>query len=278
MKEFEKAKQAYEETPIPRELNDRVRTGIRQGRAAYRRSHGMRWGALGTAACLAVLIAGLNLSPAFAAAAAEVPVVGGLFQVLTVRNFTEENGDRTLEVEQPSVTGSDFAEQIDREIQARVEEKLAEGEQVVADYKDAFFATGGTQEDWDQHENAVSVTYEIKSQTDTTVSFVVNSYIAITNSMEEQFYYNLDLAAGKELTLADLLGEDWVAVCNDAIRAQMEAAEDPTVFFPPEQGGFTTVDETTSFYINEAGSPVVVFPKYAVAPGYLGNVEFEIDA
>ena len=48
------------------------------------------------------------------------------------------------------------------------------------------------------------------------------------------------------------------------------------MFFPEDMGGFTTVDETTSFYINETGNPVVVFPKYTVAIGALGNVEFEI--
>ena len=44
-----------------------------------------RWGA--TAACFAVLLAGLNLSPTIAKAAAEVPVLGGLFQVLTLVDY-----------------------------------------------------------------------------------------------------------------------------------------------------------------------------------------------
>lgn len=48
------------------------------------------------------------------------------------------------------------------------------------------------------------------------------------------------------------------------------------MFFSADEGGFTTVDESTQFYLNEAGNPVVVFPRYAVAPGYLGAVEFEI--
>ena len=56
----------------------------------------------------------------------------------------------------------------------------------------------------------------------------------------------------------------------------MAAAEDPSVYFDESMGGFSTVDETTSFYINEAGDPVVVFPPYTVAIGALGTVEFEI--
>lgn len=276
MNDFQHAKEAYESTPIPAELKDRVRSGIRQGKAnRARRAWGRRLGTV--AACFAVLVAVLNVSPAAAAAAADVPVLGGLFQMLTVRSFAEENGDRTLEVSQPAVESGDaLAQRVNAEIQAIVDEKIAEGEQMVADYKDAFFATGGTQEQWDQHDNSVSVTYEIKSQTDTAVSFVVDSVVTTAGALEEQFYYNLDLAAGKELTLADVLGEDWVTVCNDSIRSQMAAAEDPSVYFDESMGGFTTVDETTQFYLNEAGSPVVVFPKYTVAIGAMGVVEFEI--
>ena len=276
MNEFKEAKQAYDNVPVPAELDQRVRAGIRQGKARRARQ---AWGKrLGTvAACFVVVVGALNVSPTMASAAADIPVLGGLFRVLTVRSFTDENSDRTLEVEQPAVEGCDaLVQRVNREIQAIVDEKTAEGEQLIAEYKDAYFATGGTQEEWERHDNTVSVTYDIKSQTDTTVSFVVNSSVSIANAYQEQFYYNLDLTADKELTLADLLGEDWVTICNDSIRAQMAASENADMFFTEDQGGFTTVDETTNFYIDQSGDPVVVFPKYTVAPGAMGEVEFTI--
>ena len=275
MKEFKEARERYEATPIPEELDQRVRAGIRQGRSHYR-SRRLRRSLGAAAACFVVVFGALNLSPTVAAAAADLPVLGGIFRVLTVRDFTDVNSDRTVKVEQPAVSGSDYADKISAQIQAKVVEKIAEGEQIVADYKEAYFATGGTQEEWEKHDNQVTVTYDIKSQTDTTVSFVVSSAVSIANAYQEQTYYNLDLASERELTLRDLLGEDWVAVCNDAIRAQMAAAEDPTVYFEESAGGFATVDETTSFYINESGNPVVVFPPYTVAIGAMGSVEFEI--
>ena len=276
MNEFKEAKQAYDNVPVPAELDQRVRAGIRQGKARRARQ---AWGKrLGTvAACFVVVVGALNVSPTMASAAADIPVLGGLFRVLTVRSFTDENSDRTLEVEQPAVEGCDaLAQRVNREIQAIVDEKTAEGEQLIAEYKDAYFATGGTQEEWERHDNTVSVTYDIKSQTDTTVSFVVNSSVSIANAYQEQFYYNLDLTADKELTLADLLGEDWVTICNDSIRAQMAASENADMFFTEDQGGFTTVDEMTNFYIDQSGDPVVVFPNYTVAPGAMGEVEFTI--
>ena len=276
MNEFKEAKQAYENTPIPAELDQRVRAGIRQGKAKRaRRAWGKRLGTV--AACFVVVVGALNVSPTMAAAAADIPVLGGLFQVLTIRSFTDENSDRTLEVEQPAIQGGGaFAQQVNEEIQKRVDAKTAEGEQLVAEYKDAFLATGGTQEEWEQHDITVSVSYDIKSRTDAVVSFLVESNVSFTNAYWERTYYNLDLTVDKELTLADLLGEDWVTVCNDSIQEQMAASEDPSVYFDESMGGFKTVDESTSFYINQAGNPVVVFPPYAVAPGAMGYVEFEI--
>lgn len=279
MNEFRTAKEAYDQTPIPQELNERVQAGIRQGSEAYRSAHrrvSLRRTLTTAAACFVVVVGTLNLSPTVAAAAADVPVLGGLFQILTVRSYEDTNDDRTVEVEQPGLEGGALAQQVSQEIQERVDAKIAEGEKIIADYKEAFLATGGTEEEWAEKDNTVSVTYDIKSQTDTTVSFVVDSYVSIASAYQEQVYYNLDLAANREITLADLLGENWVEICNESIRTQMAESEDPSVFFSEDMGGFTTVDETTSFYINEAGNPVVVFPKYTVAIGAMGNVEFEI--
>lgn len=279
MNEFRTAKEAYDQTPIPQELNERVQAGIRQGSEAYRSAHrrvALRRTLTTAAACFVVVVGTLNLSPTVATAAADVPVLGGLFQILTVRSYEDTNDDRTVEVEQPGLEGGALAQQVSQEIQERVDAKIAEGEKIIADYKEAFLATGGTEEQWAEKDNTVSVTYDIKSQTDTTVSFVVDSYVSIASAYQEQVYYNLDLAANREITLADLLGENWVEICNESIRTQMAESEDPSVFFSEDMGGFTTVDETTSFYINEAGNPVVVFPKYTVAIGAMGNVEFEI--
>lgn len=281
MNHIEQEKKRYEETEIPAELNDRVQAGIRQGKTNYRKASALRrWkrSGLAVAACLAVTVGVLNVSPTAAAAAADLPVLGGLFQVLTLRDYTEALEDYTVDVEQPAVTGTALADKVTAEIQERVDAKLAEGEQIVAEFKEAFFATGGTEEQWAERENEVSVTYEIKSQTDSTVSFVVDSYVSVASAYQEQVYYNLDLENDQVITLADVLGEDWVAVCNDSIKAQMAAAEDPSVYFEEDFGGFTTVDEMTQFYLNEAGHPVVVFPRATVAIGAMGIVEFEIGA
>ena len=259
MNEFKKAREDYEAVPVPHELGERVQAGIRQGKTNYRRRRWSRYAA-SAAACLVVLVGALNLSPAMAAAAAEVPVLGGFFRVLTVRDFHQEEDGIQYDVNVPGIESeSDIAQRVNAVIQEKVDAHMAKAQQDWEDYKDAFFATGGTEEEWGGRTMDVIVDYEVKSQTDTRLSFVVTFGEGWVCSMEETYCYNLDLAEDRDITLAELLGENWVERCNEAVRAGIEASVDEegfTYFFPPEQGGFTTVDESTAFYIREDGVPV----------------------
>ena len=283
MNEFRHAKEAYESTPIPPELPERVQAGIRTGKAGYRRRHSrrlQRW--IATAACFGLVLAGLNLSPAIARAAAGVPVLGGLFQVLTFVDYDKSEDGIRYSVSAPKVEAEgSLAEKVNAAIQEKVDQHLAKAQKDWEDYREAFFATGGTEEDWAGREMDVIVDYEIKSQSETRVSFVVSFAEGWVSSYEERYYYNLDLAQNRELTLRDFLGEDWIAVCNAAIQKQIDESTDAdgfTYFFPPDEGGFTTVDESTSFYVREDGAVVVCFPKYSIAAGAAGEVEFLIQA
>ncbi|MCI8328878.1 MAG: DUF3298 domain-containing protein [Oscillibacter sp.] len=281
MKDFENAKAEYDRTPIPPELSGRVQTGIREGKALYhsRRRRTLRR-ALTTAACFGCLVAGLNLSPTFARAAANVPVLGGLFQVLTVVRYDKTDDGIHYDVSVPQVeAGDDLARQVNDMIQQKVDAHLAKARQDWDDYRDAFFATGGTEEEWGDREMDVIVGYDIKSQSDSRVSFVVTLAEGWVSSYEERYYYNLDLSEGRNLTIQDFLGEDWVETCNASIQRQIAQSVDEegfTFFFAPEEGGFTTVDEDTGFYVREDGTVVVCFPEYAIAAGAAGSPEFPI--
>lgn len=279
MNEFRSAKEAYDNTPIPAELPDRVRAGIEEGRARRRsRRRVRRWAA--AAACFAVTVAALNLSPTIAKAAADVPVLGGLFRVLTVISYDASDGGINYLVSVPRLEADgDRAEQVNAAIREKVDQHLAKARQDWDDYKEAFFATGGTEEEWAGREMDVIVDYEVKSQTETRVSFVVTLAEGWVSSMEERYYYNLDLSENRDLTLRDVLGEDWVSVCNASIQRQIADSVDEegfTFFFTPEDGGFTTVDETTGFYVREDGTAVVCFPRYGIAAGAAGFPEFPI--
>ena len=278
MKNFDRAREAYENTPIPQELDQRVRAGIQQGRKNRRQRTVRRW--LSAAACFAVLVAALNVSPTIAKAAAEVPVLGGLFRVMTFISYNASDGGINYVVSVPRLeSDADLAGQVNAAIRQRVDAHTARARQDWADYKEAFFATGGTEEEWGDREMDVFVGYEVMSQTDTRVSFVVTLAEGWVSSMEERYYYNLDLAEDRVLTLQDVLGEDWVEICNASIQEQIAASVDEegfSYFFAPEDGGFTTVDGDTGFYIREDGTVVVAFPRYSIAAGAAGIPEFPI--
>ena len=282
MNEFKNAKEEYDNTPIPAGLSERVQAGIQEGKARYRARRGRtvrRWGA--TAACFAILLAGLNLSPTLAKAAAGVPVLGGLFRVLTVISYDASDGGINYAVSVPGLEAdSTLAERVNAAIQEKIDAHLAKARQDWDDYREAFFATGGTEEEWAGREMDVIVSYEIKSQSETRVSFVVTLGEGWVSSMEERYYYNLDFSEDRDLTLRDYLGENWVETCNAAIERQIADSVDEegfTLFFAPEDGGFTTVDETTGFYVREDGTVVVCFPEYSIAAGAAGIPEFPIN-
>lgn len=206
--------------------------------------------------------------------------VSGLFQITPSVDYSKSEDGIDYSVSAPKVEAEGaLAEKVNAAIQEKLDLHLAKAQQDWADYKKAFFATGGTEEEWGGREMSVIVDYEIKSQTESRVSFVVSFAEGWVSFYEERYYYNLDLAENRELTLRDVLGEDWVAVCNAAIQEQINASTDAdgfTEFFSPDEGGFTTVDETTSFYIREDGKVVVCFPRYSIAAGSAGNPEFVI--
>ncbi len=175
---------------------------------------------------------------------------------------------------------STLAERVNAAIQEKMDAHLAKARQDWDDYREAFFATGGTEEEWTGREMDVIVSYEIKSQSETRVSFVVTLGEGWVSSMEERYYYNLDFSEDRDLTLRDYLGENWVETCNAAIERQIADSVDEegfTFFFAPEEGGFTTVDETTGFYVREDGTVVVCFPEYSIAAGAAGIPEFPIN-
>ena len=76
-----------------------------------------------------------------------------------------------------------------------------------------------------------------------------------------------------------MLGPDYKELANEAVRAGIAAqeAEEPRQHLLPRGGGgggFPSIADDQRFYINEAGNPVLIFEKYEVAPGYMGQPEF----
>lgn len=185
-----------------------------------------------------------------------------------------------------SVTTNDFTLDINKKIDGYIQKYISDETERFEEYKTAFFETGGTQEEWADRKFDISVDYEVKYQRGAVVSFVISATENWCAAYGERTFYNLDLLNGRNIILSDLLGNHYVEVANVQIIRQMKerVMENPDYVYwgitdeGAVQGfdGFTTVDENTKFYINSAGNPVVVFDKYEVGPGSMGEQEFEI--
>ena len=196
--------------------------------------------------------------------------------VETVRTYEGDEGDMKLRINVPQVAGKDgYAAEINDEILNLTTDYEARADWEVAQYKEAFLATGGTEKEFDDKDIQVYVDYDVKSETKDQVSFVLTAYNNMVSADYIYECYNVDLKDNSEITLEELLGPDYIDIANESIKEQI-SADDSGLYFDEEMGGFTTITPETKFYINEAGNPVIVFQKYEIAAGAAGMPEFEI--
>ena len=292
MGRLENMKERYDAVVIPAELNDRIQQEITRSRRqqaekkAASRRHTFRKMIRGMAAAAAaagiLFTTALNTSPVFAKEAAQLPVIGGVARILTFRSYETEKDDIAVSVEIPTIemiaadTGI-TVDGINQEILERCEQYARDALLRAEEYRTAFLETGGTPDEWAEHNIKITVDYEIKQQNDDYLSFVVRGTENWTNAYSESKYYNLDLNTGRPVTLQDLLGSDYVELADKSIWEQIARRQNAgEVFFTAEEGGFTGISEYVRFYINRDNRPVIVFEKYEIAPGSSGEVEFEI--
>ena len=292
---IEDGKDIYKDIEIPKELSAMVDGLIKEDRrkkAERKVIFMIKRCAAAAAAVLVVFTAGLNTSQAFAEGAAELPVIGAIARVLTVRSYHQDEGDYKIDMEVPAIEGSnaadasggEFTALVNAEIEKIVDDYTNEAKAEFEEYKEAFFATGGTEEEWAGRQMDIIVDYDVKYQKSPVLSLELTTAKGWMAASEERHYYNLNILEGKELKLEDLLGEDYINICNAEIDRQIreQTADDPRLSYfgygdnELTDAGFRTIDENTDFYINSDGQVVIVFPEYSIAPGYMGWREFAV--
>lgn len=290
MNRLKEAKKRYKEIIIPEELSVRVQEAINNSEkknivVKLQKRRSVMKKSVGTAAAIAVTFTILlNTSTVFAQNVSGMPIIGAVARVLTFRAYEKQEEDLKLSVKIPSVEmisqdTNGLAESINQEIHRLCQQYADEAVQRAEEYKKAFMETGGTEEEWKAHNIEIRVWYEINSQSEHYLSFVIMGTESWNSAGHERKYYNIDLSTQKIVSLKDLLGEDYIEKANESIKNQMKAKsqEMGITFWTPEEGGFTGISDEVSFYINKADNPVIVFEKYEIAPGSAGAVEFVIE-
>ena len=236
------------------------------------------------AAAICLLFTGLvNGSTVFAANVENIPVIGAFAKLVNFRSYSEETEDYAISVSIPAVMESgdknaNRSDDMDAEIMKLCEQYASGAKERAVEYRKIFLETGGTEEEWKEHDITITVDYEIKNESSEYLSFVIYGYESWLSSGAAAYYYNLNVNTMQYVTLEELLGENYVDLVNKQINQQIKERQEngSEVFFTQEEGGFETISEEQNFYINKAGNVVIVFEKYEIAPGFMGNVEFEI--
>lgn len=314
MKQIKESKDIFDSIIIPNELKQVVDEALNEqaGNLNFTRKHFkgnivfhlMKYTITAATILLMFFSIALNTSEVFAKEIDKIPLINSLAKVLTVRSYENVKDNQKITVKVPAIeinqtdknnlNGLDkekqeeterFLVDVNKEIEKIVDGYIAEAQNRMEEYKQAFIQTGGTEEEWNQRDIDINVDYDIKSQAENRLSIVLTADEHWCSSYSKKYFYNLDLKDNSNISLKDILGEDYINVANESIISQIKRRlEDNTDYIYwgiNDNGlvdieGFTSVNENTKFYINEKGNPVICFDKYEIAPGYMGLQEFEI--
>ena len=281
MKRLKDAKEFYEAVTPPDELDALVRHAVRRGRTGEGKIRAVASAgrmALAAAACLCLaFVAVVNAVPVFAQGLYDIPVLGNVARVFTFRQYEQADEDGLLSVRMPALenTGNtELENRINQEIRVRLNREIQSAKQWAREYQQAFLDTGGKPEEYIPME--LRLDYTLHCNNENIVSFHISKSQTSASYYEERFYYNIDLASGKELTLADLLGEECLRRVDEEIKRQIGQRDPEGDIYYHDELEFESIAPGQEFYVNEREQVVIVFPKYAIGPGYLGIQEFEI--
>lgn len=272
-------KREYDQLSIPKELDEMINQTITESNEKKSKNKFAILAA--SAAVFACLVLPINLIPSFADTLADIPVIGSVAKIFTVETYTKKEENIVKDVKLPALSDmSDeaYQEKINGIIQEKVQKLLDEATERAQEYKTAYLETGGTEEGYAEKNMEVVVDYEVFSKTPETLSFLVFGHETLAAAYAEYDYYNIDLKSQKNLSLKDLLGDDFQAIVTssvlETIKDQVESGD--ISFFDDVFEDDFIVREDIDFYINGDNALVVVFDKYEIAAGAMGRLAYTI--
>lgn len=258
----EKLKQRAKEEPfpLPEEFSQRLEALCRELEAQPARKkrvfYPLRWTA-GAAAALILLLP--NVSVSAQAAMEQIPVLGSIVRVVTLRNYFYDDGHSFASVSIPSVSqGGPGGDAVNEAVQEYTDRLLTQFQQDIQDTGEGY--------------QGLDVSYEVTCDTDTRFTLRINALQVQASGHEMVRYYHIDKTTGEMVTLSDLFpqGTDYVTPLSQEVLRQMEGEPD---FFPED---FAAIDPQQSFYWDDQGDLTLVFDEAEVAPASRGVVEFHI--
>lgn len=271
-------KTEYEQIKVPEELKERMEETMKkagQDKKRAKRIRMMRY-AGSAAAVIAIVLILPNTSRTAAAAMQQIPVLGELFKVVTVREYQVDEDRYIADVKVPEVVpeesegpARESADAINFDIQKVTDELIEEFKQNMEEFEDGY--------------QDLLIDSEVLVNDDKWFSLDLVLYQGAGSGYEQHRHYTIDKTTGKRAALSEFFGEDYVETISESVKSQMRQrmAEDENVIYwidyeDVPEWNFESIAEDQDFYVNADGKVVVCFNEYEVAPGYMGCVEFVI--
>ena len=278
--EIKKIKEEYMKVKMPKEQVEAMKEKIEQAKKDKRRERRrniVKYTAGAVTAAMAAFVILPNTSQRVAFAMEQIPIVGDVVHTVTFRQYSYEDDRNYADVETEKIKTDGKNKKLDKSSEKINEEIDAITKKWVAEFKEELKEKKGYQ--------SMTIKTEVVTSNEEYFTLKLICYQAAGSGSETDYYYTIDLKTGERLQLKDLFktDSDYKKVISDNIKEQMrtQMKEDKNVQYWLDDAEaamweFDTIKDTTSFYINNKGNLVICFNQGAVAPMYMGSVEFEI--
>ena len=294
---------------IPEAGRERLQAGIDRARMEKKRvEHARRrsaWTAVAAAAVVMIALPNTNIQ--IAHAMENIPLLGGFFRLVTVRqyNYNDENHDAEVELAQinygedagegasvgevaaaPEGTAAGSVEGVGQEaavanlsedgVEAVNQDMEATVEELIRQFEDTLSEEGY---------HGLHVSQEVVTDNERYYTVKLSVLETEASGYENNQFYTIDKQTGNVVTLEDLFveGSDYISAISENIKTQMQeqmAADEGVIYFLDNDDmpefNFQGITEQTNFYFNEKDELVIAFDEYEVAPGSMGAPEFVI--
>ncbi|MDR3242484.1 MAG: RsiV family protein [Clostridiales Family XIII bacterium] len=228
---------------------------------------GFRIAGTSVAAVALAFVLGLNVSSAFAATMRNIPLIGSAAKFLTFREYEKKTDTYAVQIDTAKISGMGNGA-----LETALNEKYMEQSKRL--YNEFMSKIKAGDENIGLFSN-----YTVKADNGVTVSIENAVTETAASGYEKLAYDTLDVKNERYITLKSLFVDDsYIDVISKNISEQISAqmsADAAKVYFTNENK-FKAISGDQAFYINNDNKLVVAFDEYAIAPGYMGTVEFMI--
>ncbi|MCI9975803.1 MULTISPECIES: anti-sigma-V factor rsiV [unclassified Clostridioides] len=275
---LDKLKEEYHKIPIPKKL-DTIINHEKIENIYYEKNkkvNRLRFKVAIAFACMFTVL--VNISPVFADNFSKIPIIGGIVEVITIKNYSLKSENYEAKIDIPKIQGLK-----DKNLEKRLNSSFMEdGKRLYDEFQQRMEKIELSK---NKGHKSLSLSYSVKNNSKDFLSIEMTKNEIEASSYVSKIHYNVDKKRQIVLTLPMLFKDDkYIKVISDNIKEQMreKMKKDNTksYFIDQEKDlsaeDFKTINKYQDFYINKDGNLVISFDEYEVAPGYMGAVEFVI--